>query len=296
MSGTRGSWGGAGHHAELRSRGFTPIHAVRFASRAGGARPAPASRWGVPSWCLVRREGAGYLRSTGKRGPRELAAGLGADRHRLRRGPSSGRGPRCGARVESGWLSAAAWRDAWDEFRRLNLALERLLTVLLATGLTVLLLRTYASCGKPLITTVVPFRMDAELMRLDQAIHLGHHPWRLLQPLLGHPAVTLPLDLLYAMWHPVNCAFVIWLAWSGRAPPGSVPPGLRPRLDPAGHRRRDHPLLGRAVLLRARRSRRGSLRTAARLSPPAFTHRTVSSRSPSSRTSGPTTPAARSCR
>jgi hypothetical protein len=114
------------------------------------------------------------------------------------------------------WVrSAAAWRDAWDEFRRRNLALERLLTVLLATGLTVLLLRTYAS-WKPLITTVVPFRTDAELMRLDQAIHLGHHPWRLLQPLLGHPAVTLPLDLLYAMWHPVNCAFVIWLAWSGR--------------------------------------------------------------------------------
>ncbi|MEZ0334802.1 MAG: phosphatase PAP2 family protein [Gemmatimonadales bacterium] len=114
------------------------------------------------------------------------------------------------------WVrSATAWRDAWDEFRRRNLALERLLTVLLATGLTVLLLRTYAS-WKPLITTVVPFRTDAELMRLDQAIHLGHHPWRLLQPLLGHPAVTLPLDLLYAMWHPVNCAFVIWLAWSGR--------------------------------------------------------------------------------
>jgi hypothetical protein len=114
------------------------------------------------------------------------------------------------------WVrSAAAWGEAWDEFRRRNLTLERLFTVLLATGLTLTLLRTYAS-WKPLIITVVPFRLDAVLMRLDQAIHLGHHPWRLLQPLFGHPAVTLPLDLLYAMWHPVNCAFVIWLAWSGR--------------------------------------------------------------------------------
>jgi hypothetical protein len=114
------------------------------------------------------------------------------------------------------WVrSAGAWKVAWAEFRSRNLSFERLLTVLLATGAILILLRTYAS-WKPLITTVVPFHLDAALMRLDQAIHLGHHPWRLLQPVFGRPVVTLPLDLLYALWHPVNCAFVIWLAWSGR--------------------------------------------------------------------------------
>ena len=114
------------------------------------------------------------------------------------------------------WVrSAAAWKVAWAEFRGRNLSFERLVTVLLATGAILILLRTYAS-WKPLITTVVPFHLDVALMRLDQVIHLGHHPWRLLQPVFGHPAVTLPLDLLYALWHPVNCAFVIWLAWSGR--------------------------------------------------------------------------------
>jgi hypothetical protein len=114
------------------------------------------------------------------------------------------------------WVrSAGAWKVAWAEFRGGNLSFERLVSVLLATGAILILLRTYAS-WKPLITTVAPFHLDPALMRLDQAIHLGHHPWRLLQPVFGHPAVTLPLDLLYAFWHPVNCAFVIWLAWSGR--------------------------------------------------------------------------------
>jgi hypothetical protein len=114
------------------------------------------------------------------------------------------------------WVrSVAAWRGARAELRRRNLTFERLFTVLLATGAILVLLRTYAS-WKPLITTVQPFHLDAALMRLDQELHLGYHPWRLLQPVLGHPSITLPLDLLYAMWHPVNCAFVIWLAWSGR--------------------------------------------------------------------------------
>ena len=114
------------------------------------------------------------------------------------------------------WVrSTTAWREAWNEFRRRNLTLERLLTALVASGAILILLRTYAS-WKPLITTIVPFHLDPALMRVDRALHLGHHPWRLLQPVFGHPAVTLPLDLLYALWHPVNCAFVIWLAWSDR--------------------------------------------------------------------------------
>jgi hypothetical protein len=114
------------------------------------------------------------------------------------------------------WLrSAKAWRTTWDELRRQNLTFERLVTVVLSTGAVVVLLRTYAS-WKPLITSVVPFRWDAVFMRLDQQLHFGLHPWALLQPVLGHAAVTLPMDLLYALWHPVNCAVVIWLAWSGR--------------------------------------------------------------------------------
>lgn len=114
------------------------------------------------------------------------------------------------------WVrSGAAWRRVWAELRRLNFTAERLFTVALATGAILVLLRTYAS-WKPLITTVLPFHWDAALMRLDQQLHLGHHPWRLLQPVLGQSWITLPLDLLYALWHPVNCAVVIWLAWSGR--------------------------------------------------------------------------------
>jgi hypothetical protein len=115
------------------------------------------------------------------------------------------------------WLrSAGAWRSAWNELRQQNLTFERLVTVSLSTAAVVTLLRTYAS-WKPLITTVVPFRWDAAFMRLDQQLHFGLHPWALLQPVMGHAAVTLPIDLLYALWHPVNCGVVIWLAWSARS-------------------------------------------------------------------------------
>jgi PAP2 superfamily len=114
------------------------------------------------------------------------------------------------------WLRSGAWRCAWEELRRRNLTFERLVTVGLSTGAVVVMLRTYAS-WKPLITSVVPFRWDTDFMRLDQQLHFGLHPWALLQPVLGHTAVTLPLDLLYALWHPVNCAVVIWLAWSDRS-------------------------------------------------------------------------------
>jgi hypothetical protein len=110
--------------------------------------------------------------------------------------------------------SAAAWKTAWAELRRRHLTPDRLFTLALATGAVLVLLRTYAS-WKPLITTVVPFRWDRAFMELDHQLH-GGHPWALLHPALGHRWVTLTIDLLYALWHPVNCAVVIWLGWSGR--------------------------------------------------------------------------------
>lgn len=115
------------------------------------------------------------------------------------------------------WLrGGTAWRIAWDELRRRNLTFDRLVTVFLSSGAVVVLLRTYAS-WKPLITTVVPFRWDTAFMLLDQQLHFGVHPWALLQPVMGYPGITLPIDLLYALWHPVNCAVVIWLAWGERS-------------------------------------------------------------------------------
>ena len=80
-----------------------------------------------------------------------------------------------------------------------------------------LLLRTYSS-WKPLISIVVPFgELDDGLMRLDAAVHFGHHPWAILQPLMGHPIATLAIDLLYALWLPVNFVVLLWQAAGGAA-------------------------------------------------------------------------------
>jgi PAP2 superfamily len=110
-----------------------------------------------------------------------------------------------------------AWPLAWAECRRRYFNPYRLGTAVVASAAILLLLRTYSS-WKPLIPLVRPYgELDVGLMRLDRALHLGHDPWRLIQPLLGRPAVTLAVDLLYALWLPLNFAVVLWQASSTRA-------------------------------------------------------------------------------
>jgi len=53
---------------------------------------------------------------------------------------------------------------------------------------------------KGAITDLQPFYLDPALHEFDRAIHFGVEPWRLLQPLLGHTAVTYLINLGYAMW------------------------------------------------------------------------------------------------
>jgi hypothetical protein len=63
---------------------------------------------------------------------------------------------------------------------------------------------------KEVIPTVHPFALDAELARWDRWVFLGHDPWRVLQPLLGHPWVTVFLDRLYSMWYFVGIGTLLW--------------------------------------------------------------------------------------
>jgi hypothetical protein len=53
------------------------------------------------------------------------------------------------------------------------------------------------TCLKSLLNVVTPFRADAELARWDAMLHMGVDPWRLLQPLLGHHAITRVIQSLY---------------------------------------------------------------------------------------------------
>ena len=51
------------------------------------------------------------------------------------------------------------------------------------------------------IDLVRPYQWDQSLAALDEAIH-GVAPWKLLHPLLGTPAITKAIDVLYMLWIP----------------------------------------------------------------------------------------------
>lgn len=69
------------------------------------------------------------------------------------------------------------------------------------------------------MTMVKPFTYDPPFMELDRWLHFGRHPWELLQPLLGHPAVTVLIDRGYVYgWFSLLWATTIWQTVHGREP------------------------------------------------------------------------------
>lgn len=57
-------------------------------------------------------------------------------------------------------------------------------------------------------------RWDALLVRADRFLHLGTDPWRILHPILGHPAVTAAVDAVYVGWYQFGVvAYVALLFW-----------------------------------------------------------------------------------
>lgn len=51
--------------------------------------------------------------------------------------------------------------------------------------------------AKSLMSDVLPFHSDAWLAKLDAALFMGVDPWRVLQPVLGHPLVTRLIQNVY---------------------------------------------------------------------------------------------------
>ena len=55
---------------------------------------------------------------------------------------------------------------------------------------------------------------DEMLMKIDQFVHFGYHPWELLQPILGLPILTQFLDLSYSIWFFLLFGICTWMAIS----------------------------------------------------------------------------------
>lgn len=69
------------------------------------------------------------------------------------------------------------------------------------------------------LTFIKPFTYDVAFMHLDAALHGGVQPWRLLQPVLGHPLMTVIVDRTYVYaWFLFMWTGTIWQAVHGREP------------------------------------------------------------------------------
>jgi len=66
---------------------------------------------------------------------------------------------------------------------------------------------------KQSIPLIKPFCWDTTFMRWDYLLHGGHHPWELLQPILGHPLVTSAINAVYHAWLFVLFGVTFWLSW-----------------------------------------------------------------------------------
>ena len=66
------------------------------------------------------------------------------------------------------------------------------------------------------IAIIHPFDWDKTFAHWDLLLGGGSAPWELLQPLLGHPAITIALNLCYHLWFFLMFGVLTWQAFSPR--------------------------------------------------------------------------------
>jgi hypothetical protein len=71
---------------------------------------------------------------------------------------------------------------------------------------------------KMMIPAIHPFTWDPTFAAMDHAIHFGHDPWRILQPLLGFPLVTFIVNVAYNFWLPAVFITLYWQLFSLKEP------------------------------------------------------------------------------
>jgi hypothetical protein len=64
---------------------------------------------------------------------------------------------------------------------------------------------------------LIPFTWDVRLEEFDRWVHGGIAPWRLLQPIVGIPAITRALNMAYNYWFYILGFVLIWQTFSHNA-------------------------------------------------------------------------------
>ncbi|MDH5556307.1 MAG: phosphatase PAP2 family protein [Alphaproteobacteria bacterium] len=108
-----------------------------------------------------------------------------------------------------GWLARILPPDE----RNNGLPSQRLLHGLFTIVLFPLFFASF-SAFKTMIPMISPFRWDGVFAAWDAALHGGIDPWRLLQPVLGHPVITVAVDWVYGFWFLVVFGTFLWQAFS----------------------------------------------------------------------------------
>lgn len=75
------------------------------------------------------------------------------------------------------------------------------------------------SALKEKIPEIHPFAWDQTFVAWDRALFFGHLPWEILQPILGHPAITAGINFAYDFWFVIMFGALLWQAFAAR---GSV--------------------------------------------------------------------------
>lgn len=70
------------------------------------------------------------------------------------------------------------------------------------------------SSFKTILPIIHKYSMDARLASIDRFLHGGMDPWKLLQPIVGYPPITLLLDLCYNLWFGLWITLLIWQVFS----------------------------------------------------------------------------------
>lgn len=67
------------------------------------------------------------------------------------------------------------------------------------------------------IAVIHPFDWDKTFVHWDLVLGGGSAPWEILQPLLGHPAITVMLNFTYHLWFFLMFGVLMWQAFSARS-------------------------------------------------------------------------------
>lgn len=101
----------------------------------------------------------------------------------------------------------------WTQYRGHHFSVFRISGVLVACAILSILMTSFLAY-KRAIPLFHPFAWDLAFMRADRAVHLGIHPWEMLQPLFGSVSATVVIDWVYVLWLRTIPFVIAWQVWN----------------------------------------------------------------------------------